>query len=132
MIRRPPRSTLFPYTTLRRLRDAKGGELDLVGAPALGDVAEAPHAAHALAADALGLGVALEDPAVLEGEDVEARGLGSGVEVTHLGAEALRAGELLQHERDRLRVVPRLEDRVRDAPQLGELAVEAQIGRAHV
>src|SRR2546422_6038899 len=56
MIRRPPRSTLFPYTTLFR---------------SLGHVAEAPHPAHALAADALGLGVALEDPAVLEGERSE-------------------------------------------------------------
>src|SRR5438034_138269 len=68
-----PEQLLQVPRRLRRLRDAKGGELDLVGAPALGDVAEAPHAAHALAADALGLGVALEDPAVLEGEDVEAR-----------------------------------------------------------
>src|SRR5688572_31094668 len=31
MIRRPPRSTLFPYTTLFRSRQAKGG---LVGLPA--------------------------------------------------------------------------------------------------
>src|SRR2546421_7960417 len=28
MIRRPPRSTLFPYTTLFRSRDDAGGELD--------------------------------------------------------------------------------------------------------
>src|SRR2546427_4077116 len=31
MIRRPPRSTLFPYTTLFRSRDATDRRLDLVG-----------------------------------------------------------------------------------------------------
>src|SRR5258706_11419914 len=30
MIRRPPRSTLFPYTTLFRSRDPSGGVVDLV------------------------------------------------------------------------------------------------------
>src|SRR3712207_8943281 len=36
MIRRPPRSTLFPYTTLFRSRDRAGDALDLLRAPRLG------------------------------------------------------------------------------------------------
>src|SRR3989440_11723555 len=35
MIRRPPRSTLFPYTTLFRSRTAAGGEVLVDGAPLL-------------------------------------------------------------------------------------------------
>ncbi len=120
-----PEQLLEVARGLRRLRDPIGGELDLVGAPALGDVTEAPHPTHARAADALGLRVALEGPPVLEGEDVEARRLGPGVQLTYLRAEGLRIRELLQHKGDRLRVVPRLQHRVRDAPQLGELAVAA-------
>src|SRR5438270_9437333 len=33
MIRRPPRSTLFPYTTLFRSRDVLEGALDVIGWP---------------------------------------------------------------------------------------------------
>src|SRR3712207_7512088 len=41
MIRRPPRSTLFPYTTLFRSDDAYRGFFDLVGAQISATVAEA-------------------------------------------------------------------------------------------
>src|SRR3712207_3490778 len=44
MIRRPPRSTLFPYTTLFRSRDRAGDALDLLPAPRLG-----PPGAHSAA-----------------------------------------------------------------------------------
>src|SRR3712207_6962232 len=48
MIRRPPRSTLFPYTTLFRSRAAGGGDDagdDRDGAPAPGHGAAGDHAA---------------------------------------------------------------------------------------
>ena len=61
------------------LGDAVGGELDLLGSFALGDVAEEPDAASGRAGDPLRLRVALEDAAILEGEDVEARRLGPAV-----------------------------------------------------
>src|SRR5438132_8030221 len=35
MIRRPPRSTLFPYTTLFRSDDGKGGTMACASAPAV-------------------------------------------------------------------------------------------------
>src|SRR3712207_7976025 len=38
MIRRPPRSTLFPYTTLFRSPSAEGGHEGAVLAPEFGDV----------------------------------------------------------------------------------------------
>src|SRR3712207_9592335 len=41
MIRRPPRSTLFPYTTLFRSDDAYRGFFDLVGTQISATVAEA-------------------------------------------------------------------------------------------
>src|SRR3712207_8997402 len=51
MIRRPPRSTLFPYTTLFRSGVRRGGHPDAVrGARAL-DRAVGPAAADALAGD---------------------------------------------------------------------------------
>src|SRR5438067_2538026 len=53
--------------------DAVRGELDPLRALGFGDVAEAPHPAHALLADALRLGEALEDATVLERQDGEAR-----------------------------------------------------------
>src|SRR2546430_8864591 len=40
MIRRPPRSTLFPYTTLFRSADGVGHDVDLVGDRERGDVEE--------------------------------------------------------------------------------------------
>src|SRR5439155_1495828 len=66
-----------------RLRDLVGGELDLLGAPAVGDVPEHPDATGGLAGDPLGLRVALVDPAVLEQEDVEARRLGEMAAANH-------------------------------------------------
>src|SRR2546425_8903298 len=38
MIRRPPRSTLFPYTTLFRSQDSTGGKTRLLGISKRGDV----------------------------------------------------------------------------------------------
>src|SRR3712207_7599917 len=43
MIRRPPRSTLFPYTTLFRSGRARAGELGLIHADAPFESRGAPH-----------------------------------------------------------------------------------------
>src|SRR5207245_9944552 len=86
-----------------RFRNPVGCELDPLGAPRVGDVAEAPHASDALAADALRLGQALIDAPVLERKDVEARRLGPGVELADLAQEFLRVRELLQNEGDGFR-----------------------------
>src|SRR5258708_25555315 len=50
MIRRPPRSTLFPYTTLfRSLGHSRGTlQLHMGDQPARGGVGQRKHAAHAL------------------------------------------------------------------------------------
>src|SRR2546430_1642923 len=66
MIRRPPRSTLFPYTTLFRSRHADDHFLDAGGAASLYEVIEQRNERiralerEALLADVLGVQVALE------------------------------------------------------------------------
>src|SRR5260370_29132447 len=50
MIRRPPRSTLFPYTTLFRSRDLGRGHRPALPAPRLGDLVARALAVHAEAA----------------------------------------------------------------------------------
>src|SRR2546430_11153769 len=63
MIRRPPRSTLFPYTTLFRSRALGGAHRRVDGLDAVGEPAPS-HGAHE-ALEVLSLG--------LEGEDLEAQ-----------------------------------------------------------
>src|SRR2546430_15505449 len=63
MIRRPPRSTLFPYTTLFRSRALGGAHRRVDGLDAVGEPAPS-HGAHE-ALEVLPLG--------LKGEDLEAR-----------------------------------------------------------
>ena len=65
------------------LRFAQGG----LRAAAAGDVAEAPHPAHRVAVEHLGDGVALEDAAVVELEDVEALRLRLRVHLLDLAQE---------------------------------------------
>src|SRR3954454_8089610 len=60
----------------------------------LGDVAEAPHPPDSDAVDPLGPGVALEDAAVVEVEDVVTLRFGPGVELTHLLEKSFRVCEL--------------------------------------
>ena len=102
---------------------------------ACGDVAEAPDPAHRPAVDRLRLGVAFEDPAVLELQRVEAGGLRLGVQLPHLGEESLSVLQLIQDELDRpLRrcrgsespCAPLAERRVLgEPPHLGEAIVES-------
>ena len=89
---------------------------------ALGNVAEAPHAAHRLPVLPLGDGVALEDPAVPELQDVEGLGLRLRVQLTDLPKELLRRLELVQDVGQQLVVVPGLHEAGRDAPELAPLA----------
>src|SRR5207245_9336708 len=91
----------------------------------LGAVREAPSPAYASAADPLWMGQPFEDTSVLERQDVKARRLGTGVQLTDPGQEFLGLGHLLDHEGEGLRGVLLLEDRVGDPPQLRELAIEA-------
>src|SRR3712207_7799733 len=63
MIRRPPRSTLFPYTTLFRSDEAPGGgevEVALEGAEAPGDVDLDVPQPQAAQAEAAGVEVGVE------------------------------------------------------------------------
>src|SRR3712207_8731981 len=54
MIRRPPRSTLFPYTTLFRSRERQGGEGPRRGAAAPGRRPQSREARRAVPARVLG------------------------------------------------------------------------------
>ena len=110
----------------RRVGDPIRGLLQSLGPPSLSDVAEAPDTPHRVPADHLWLGVALVHAAVLEREDVEARRIGPPVELADLDDEGVRVRELLQHVRDQPVVVAGAQQPVREAPQLGELAVEAR------
>src|SRR3712207_9203922 len=57
MIRRPPRSTLFPYTTLFRSGDERVGDFAAGGAYAVGEVGEDGHGARGRFAGGRGGGV---------------------------------------------------------------------------
>src|SRR4029077_5784537 len=92
----------------------------LLGAPMLGHVAEAPHAADRLPFDELRPGGALEDAPVLENEDVEAFPSGMRVELAHLGAELLGVLQLPDHVIEGVVVAPGGEDARRNAPHLSE------------
>src|SRR5690349_3773809 len=56
----------------------------IFGATQFGDVTEAPHPADTLAVDPLRMGIAGENPVVLELEHVVAVGVGLTVQLTHL------------------------------------------------
>ena len=86
---------------------------------ASGDVAEAPDAADRLPVEHLGDRVALEDPAVLELQDVEALHVRLGVDLLDLPPELLGGVELLAREGDRLLVVARFQHLRRDPPHPG-------------
>ena len=92
-------------------------------AAAAGDVAEAPHAAHRLAVEHLRDGVALEDAAVVELQDVEALHLRLGVHLLDLAQELVGGAELADRELEGLLVVPRCEHFGRDPPHLREALV---------
>src|SRR2546427_7695733 len=55
MIRRPPRSTLFPYTTLFRSSDERLPDLERIGIPVLALAPDEERAGEALAAGARGV-----------------------------------------------------------------------------
>ena len=98
---------------------------ELVLEPAvLGDVAEAPHPPDDFAVDALRERIAFEDAPVLELEQVVTLRFGVRVELLHLGDERSGVAELIEHERERVVVVARLEGLRREAPHLDEAAVE--------
>ncbi len=97
-----------------------------LGLAALGDVAEAPHAPHRHAVEPLGHRVALEDPAVLELEHVEALGFGIGVKLLDAGRELLGVLELIEDVLQRLRVFSGLEQDRRDPPHLREALVAGE------
>src|SRR5215467_8920642 len=67
-----------------------------------GHVAEAPYPSHRHPVEPLRQREALEDAAVLELEEIEARRVGVGVQLAHLGDELLRLGELVQDVVERL------------------------------
>jgi hypothetical protein len=95
----------------------------LFGAPARGDVAEARYASHRLPVQALGNGVAFEDAAVLELEDVQALHVRPRINRTHPGQELLGVPELVQNVREQRTVVARGQDLGGDPPELGESLV---------
>ena len=78
-----------------------------------------------IAVDQLRLRVALEDAAVLELEHVEALGMRAAVQLLDLGEEPIGIDELVEHEGQRLVIVARLDDRLRNAPHVDELLVVA-------
>ena len=109
--------------TGQRVVERLVGEL-VLEAPVLGDVAEAPHPTDDLAVDALREGVALEDAAVLELEEVVAVRLGLLVEALHLGDERGRVAAAAR-ARTRARGCRRASSRTSGGmlPHLGEAAV---------
>ena len=90
---------------------------------ACGDVAEAPDAAHGVRIDPQRNRIALEDPAVLERQDVGAFGVRRGVQLANLLDKLLRVDELLLHMPNQLAVVLRGDQVGRDAPHLFEAAI---------
>src|SRR2546430_6331538 len=66
MIRRPPRSTLFPYTTLFRSRGAPRGRGQRLRDP---EVRHDDAAATPLEQDVVGLHVAMDDPKRVRGPE---------------------------------------------------------------
>ena len=92
----------------------------------LRDVAEAPHPTDDLAADSLRLRVALDDPTVLELDQVAALGVGLRVQLAHLRREAVGVDELSEHVAQRDAVVTGGEHRLGELPHLGEALVEAR------
>ena len=97
----------------------------LLGAHRRGHIAEAPDAADRHTVDDLRLRRALEDPAVLEVQYVEAFDLRLVVEFLHPLHEAFRIFQLFHRECDRALVVVAFRDVVRDPPHTDELPVEA-------
>ena len=86
-------------------------------------VAEAPDPPDGPALHPLRAREALEQPAVLEIQEVEAFGLRGRVELADLREELLGIPELVEHEGDRPLVVARSQNLGRDAPHDRELAV---------
>src|SRR3712207_9313783 len=78
MIRRPPRSTLFPYTTLFRSLDALGVRVLRGGEPALGEPELAEQVVEGLLRDRAIALVARDEP------PVQVRGREERVVVQHL------------------------------------------------
>ena len=92
----------------------------LLRAPAVGDVAEAPHPADGDAVEPLRRGVALEHAAVLELDHVERLRLRLGVELGHPLHEAVGLAHLLEDEVQGVAVVARAQHLGGDAPHLRE------------
>jgi len=102
----------------------------LLGDRARSHVPEAPHSPHDAAVKRLGLGIALEDAAVLEADDVEALVPRACVELFDAGAERRRVGDLVEHVLEDFQVVAQLEERGRNAPEPQELLIgEGDPGR---
>src|SRR3989449_5638711 len=114
MIRRPPRSTLFPYTTLFRSRAREVEEAQRLAELLVGPGDEAERAGRSPAAhlDVLRLGGPGRHRRVGEVRDLEEHALELGVHPLELGLERLDALADLAHPRH----LPR----------------RIQIGRAHV
>ena len=72
------------------------------------------------------MGVTLEDPAVLQLEDIVTGFLGMTVQLHHLGHEVVGMNELVQGRADCALVVARAEDLGRYVPHVGHLLIEAQ------
>src|SRR3712207_1123914 len=108
MIRRPPRSTLFPYTTLFRSAETGAGLLDL-GLPAGQDLAQYPEVERAGERHEVQRGKRLAAHRVDVGERVGGGDLAEPVRVVDDGGEEVRRlEEQAAAERDVPGVVPGL------------------------
>ena len=105
--------------------DAVGGVACRLAAMAAGDVAEAPDPPGRHAVRQRGPRGPLQNPAILEVQEVLADRFGLRIELPNLGEKGLGVRKLVEHVGEGPVVVPGAEDLLRQLPELGEAPVEA-------